>query len=217
VRTPIRFIAGIAAPLLRDNVDTDTIISSRDISNVTKTGFGDSLFACWRYSEGVEGRTERPDFVLNRPPYRSAVMIVSGANFGCGSSREAAVWALRDFGIRCIVGVDFGTIFYQNCMVNGVLPIVLSRRRVQAIVAALERTIDAPRLVVDLVELVLTTPSGEAVGFSVPSLYRQMLLEGQDPIDATLALCDEIAAFDKAARARRPWSDLRGHRARTEQ
>jgi 3-isopropylmalate/(R)-2-methylmalate dehydratase small subunit len=196
-------LTAIAAPLLRINVDTDAIIPSREMKKVSKVGLKDGLFAGWRYRDPV-ARSEDPDFVLNRPPYRDARILLTGLNFGCGSSREHAVWALHEWGIRCIVAPSFGAIFYGNCVRNGILPIVLDAGRVEALAAQVERDPAQP-LTVDLVAGTITMPDGSSVGFDVPPADREMLLEGLDAIAVTLKRSTEIDSFQAADRARRPW------------
>jgi 3-isopropylmalate/(R)-2-methylmalate dehydratase small subunit len=196
-------LTAIAAPLLRINVDTDAIIPSREMKKVSKVGLKDGMFAGWRYRDPV-ARSEDPDFVLNRPPYRDARILLTGLNFGCGSSREHAVWALHEWGIRCIIAPSFGAIFYGNCVRNGILPIVLDAARVEALAAQVERDPAQP-LTVDLVAGTITTPDGSSVGFDVPPADREMLLEGLDAIAVTLKLSAGIDAFQAADRSRRPW------------
>ena len=151
-------LTAIAAPLLRINVDTDAIIPSREMKRVSKEGLGEGLFAGWRYTE-PGSRNEDPDFILNREPWRQAQVLLSGANFGCGSSREHAVWALAEWGIRVIVAPSFGAIFYGNCMRNGILPIVLPEDRIQALAAQVEEDPDKNRISVDLVKCLITGPN----------------------------------------------------------
>lgn len=201
-----KFIAltAIAAPLLRINVDTDAIIPSREMKKVSKTGLADGLFAGWRYKT-PGGRDEDPDFVLNREPYRRAQILLSGMNFGCGSSREHAVWALREWGIRCIIAPSFGAIFQSNCVRNGILPVVLD----DAVVENLARHVEADPvrnlLTVDLENCTVQTADGENYSFALAPADRQMLLEGLDPIALTMKRDDEIFAFQARDRLRRPW------------
>lgn len=194
-------IEGIAAPLHRPNIDTDAIIPSREITSPGREGYGDKLFSPWRYL-GPD-RRENPDFVLNRAPFRAAPILVAGDNFGCGSSREMAVWALRQFGIRAIVAPSFGAIFAANCQRNGILPVVLPA----ATVAALAARAEAGNLVlaVDLGACAVTTPDGAAFGFAVGAREREMMLEGLDDIALTLRRKGEIEAFQARDREARPW------------
>lgn len=192
---------GIAAPLPIDNVDTDAIIPSREMSRVSRDGLGRSLFANWRYL-AAGAYDPNPDFVLNRPPFDRASVLVAGRNFGCGSSREHAVWALADFGFRVVVAPSFGAIFEANCWSNGILPVTLAVSEVERLAAAAG---EAP-VVVDLEACRIEAPGLEPIRFEVPPGRRADLMAGADAIDRTLA---ERAAID-AARARRntqiPWA-----------
>ncbi|TQV81249.1 3-isopropylmalate dehydratase small subunit [Exilibacterium tricleocarpae] len=195
---------GIAAPLLRINIDTDAIIPSREMKRVSKHGLGEGLFAGWRYTE-PGGRQPQPDFVLNRPEYSGASILLSGANFGCGSSREHAVWALKEYGIRAIIAAGFGAIFYGNCVRNGLLPIVLPEAAIKELAA--EVTVD-PRcrpLTIDLQQTLVLTPGGTSHRFTIEPAPQAMLLEGLDPIAVTWQQREQIAAFETRYRRRRPW------------
>lgn len=192
---------GVAAPLLRINVDTDAIIPSREMKRVSKTGLGEGLFAGWRYTE-VGGREPDPAFVLNQPEYAGASILLAGVNFGCGSSREHAVWALKEFGIRAVVAPSFGAIFYNNCVRNGLLPVELPEHAVQAL-ADVSR--GGAQLLVDLQRCRVESPTGEAYTFTIQPALREMLLEGLDPVALTLKLQPRIEAFQAADRAQRPW------------
>lgn len=204
----LRRISGVAAPLLRDNVDTDAIIPSRETQSVARTGYGEKLFANWRYEPGT--RIETPGFVLNRAPYRDAVILVSGRNFGCGSSREAATWALRQYGIRCIIAESYGAIFRNNCMRNGILPIALEAGQCKALIADSEPGPGAGAVItVDLEACRIESPKGRSIDFSIDALDRQMLLEGLDEIELTLRHSHEIAAFRRRDAGGRPWIHLR--------
>ena len=185
---PFTTHTGIAAPILRDNIDTDQIIPSREMKSVSKTGLTDGLFATQRY---LEGRTLNPDFILNRHEFSGATILLSGKNFGCGSSREHAVWALKEFGFRAIIAESFGEIFYNNCVRNGILPVVLSGYVIGSL--AREITIDLPRQKVG------------GVGFQIAKGDKAMLIDGLDPIALTLTNQLEISAFLKKDRERRPW------------
>lgn len=195
---------GIAAPLLRINVDTDAIIPSREMKRVSKEGLGEGLFANWRYSDPA-AREENPEFVLNRQPYRAASILLSGVNFGCGSSREHAVWALKDFGIRAIVAPSFGSIFYGNCIRNGILPVRLPEEVVAAIAEWVECDPDAHRPTIDLPAQTVTGPENERHAFEIGPADKEMLLEGLDAIAVTLKREGEISAYEAADRPRRPW------------
>lgn len=188
-------LVSIAAPLLRDNVDTDTIIPSREMRSTGRTGLAAGLFAPWRYAD-ADARTENPAFVLNRPEYREAAVLAVGANFGCGSSREHAVWALAEYGIRAIIAVSLAPIFRGNCLRNFVLPITLGRDAVLSLAGQ---------------EVVIDLAAGEVRcgadrhRFAIESEARQMLAEGLDAIDLTLTHSEDIARWIAQDRAARPW------------
>lgn len=192
---------GVAAPLLRINVDTDAIIPSREMKKVSKTGLGEGLFAGWRYLAPGE-RTPNPEFVLNQPRFAAASILLAGVNFGCGSSREHAVWALKEYGFRAIVAPSFGAIFYNNCIRNGLLPVELPEAAVQALA---EATRDGTPLGIDLERCVVEPPAGEPLPFTIQPSLREMLLEGLDPVALTLKQQDRIDAFQARDRAERPW------------
>jgi 3-isopropylmalate/(R)-2-methylmalate dehydratase small subunit len=195
---------GIAAPLLRNNIDTDAIIPSREMKRVSKSGLGAGLFAAWRYTL-PGGREPDPEFVLNRPEYRGASILLAGANFGCGSSREHAVWALSEYGIRAIIASSFGSIFYNNCVRNGILPIMLDEAAVESLARDVARDPQANQLEIDLSAQSVETASGHRRAFSIDTAHRHMLMEGLDAIALTLQREDDIAAFETSDRARRPW------------
>jgi len=197
-------VESIAAPLMLQNVDTDVIIPMRRIVSLRR---GDDLsryaFEPLRYGpEGADG-SENPDFVLNRPEYQGAEILLAGENFGCGSSREPAVWVIRGMGFRVIIAPSFGDIFFGNCFQRGMLPIVLPLATVEAF-AELARE-PAARFIVDLERCEVTTPAGDRVPFEVNPLRREGLLEGLDDIGLTSRREAEIAAFQSADRVRRPW------------
>ncbi|CAN5299195.1 3-isopropylmalate dehydratase small subunit [soil metagenome] len=197
-------LTAIAAPLIRPNIDTDAIIPSREMKTVAKTGLADGLFANWRYSD-VDARIENPDFVLNRPVLRGAPILLAGANFGCGSSREHAVWALHEYGVRVIIAPSFGAIFQGNCVRNGLLPIVLPEAVVVALAARGEADPTAGALTIDLVEQVVIDADGARQAFVLPPADRMMLLEGLDAVGLTLKRMDVIRAFEAGHRLARPW------------
>lgn len=201
---PVRRIEGVVAPLLRPNVDTDAIIPSREMKRVSREGLGEGLFAGWRYRE-ADGRAPNPDFVLNQPPYREATVLAAGPNFGCGSSREHAVWALLDHGIRAVVAPGFGAIFERNCYNNGLLPVTLPAGDVERLLAATEADPPARPVVIDLEAECIELPDGGRLAFSCPAVPREMLLNGWDPIDRTLQHGEAIDRFLQADRRRRPW------------
>jgi 3-isopropylmalate/(R)-2-methylmalate dehydratase small subunit len=191
--TPFTTLTGVAAPLLADNVDTDTILPSREIRSTGRSGLADGLFAPWRY---LEGRTPNPDFVLNRPEFARAPIIAAGNNFGCGSSREHAVWALAEYGVRAIVAPSFAPIFAGNCIRNGLLPVVLDRSAVEA-VAGTKVTVDLGAKTV--------TCGGSCWEFALDAESRDMLLQGLDAISLTLKADSAIEAWLQRDRAARPW------------
>jgi 3-isopropylmalate/(R)-2-methylmalate dehydratase small subunit len=199
---PFIRLEGVAAPMPIDNVDTDAIIPSRESSSVARTGYGEKLFSNWRYHAG--GREPNPDFVLNRPPFDAARILVAGRNFGCGSSREAAVWSLQQFGVRCVVAESFGLIFRNNCIRNGLAPIALDIAVIEGLLDELN-TAASPVLAIDLVECTVRAPGGAIHGFEIGGLEREMLLKGADQIAVTLDRADQIAAFQARDRASRPW------------
>ncbi|GMQ90598.1 MAG: 3-isopropylmalate dehydratase small subunit [Gammaproteobacteria bacterium] len=201
---------GLVVPLDRSNVDTDSIIPKQFLKSIQRTGFGPNLFDAWRYrDQGEPGRdsSERPvnpDFVLNDSRYQGATILLARENFGCGSSREHAVWALQDYGFRAIVAPSFADIFYNNCFKNGVLPIVLDT----AVIDKLFRQVDATAgyaLTVDLAKQTLMTPEGEAFRFDVDEFRKHCLLNGLDDIDLTLEHAAAIRAYEQRARAGTPW------------
>ena len=197
-------LTAIAAPLLRINIDTDAIIPSREMKRVSKTGLSEGLFAGWRY-QSPGSRTENPDFILNREPYRRAQILLSGLNFGCGSSREHAVWALHEWGIRTIIAPSFGSIFQGNCVRNGIVPVILDNAVVEALARKVEADPEKIRITVDLTTCTVSIPDGGAWSFSIPEADREMLLEGLDSIAVTLKRDAEILAYRERDRSRRPW------------
>jgi 3-isopropylmalate/(R)-2-methylmalate dehydratase small subunit len=202
-------LCGVAAPLLRPNVDTDAIIPSREMKTVSKTGLAAGLFAGWRYTE-IGGRVPNPDFVLNRPGYAGAEILLGGENFGCGSSREHAVWALREYGIRAVVAPSFAPIFHGNCVRNGIVPVRLETVSIARLAALVEADPPAARVTVDLIGQRVVAPDGEVFGFEIDAEAREMLLEGLDGIDLTRRFLPQIEAFQARDRALRPWIYLHG-------
>jgi 3-isopropylmalate/(R)-2-methylmalate dehydratase small subunit len=194
--TPVRTVTARAVPLLRDHVDTDAIIPSREMKNTGKTGFAAGLFAGWRY---IEGRTPDPDFVLNRPEFRDAGILLAGANFGSGSSREHAVWALKEYGFAAIIAVGFAPIFRGNCIRNGLVPAELPRSAVEEIAVCREE------VTVDVDKRAVALPDGRRWSFPLDEEARLMLLEGLDAIDLTLQHAAAIAAWRAGDRQARPW------------
>jgi len=197
-------LAGVAAPLLRANVDTDAIIPSREMKSVSRHGLADGLFAGWRYL-AIGGREPDPGFVLNQPAYAGTSILLAGENFGCGSSREHAVWALDEYGIRAVIAPSFAPIFQGNCVRNGVLPVRLDAGAVARLAAAVSPDPQHCRVTVDLVRQRVSGPDGIELGFEFDVESREMLLEGLDAIDLTLKHRDAIEAFLARDRIERPW------------
>ena len=194
-------LTGVAAPMDVINVDTDQIIPKLHLRTIKRTGLGKVLFDELRFD--TDG-TEKPEFVLNQEPYRKAEILVAGDNFGCGSSREHAPWALLDFGIRCVVSTSFADIFYNNCFKNGILPITVSADELQALMAdASDR--ENPVLTVDLHTQEITRPNGAVVSFEIDEFRRECLLEGLDDIGLTMQKVALIDAFEKTQREHQPW------------
>jgi 3-isopropylmalate/(R)-2-methylmalate dehydratase small subunit len=195
-------LTGVAAPLPMINVDTDMIIPKQFLKTIKRTGLGKSLFYEMRYDG--EGR-ENPDFVLNKPAYRNARILIAGANFGCGSSREHAPWAIMDFGIRCVVAPSFADIFYNNCFKNGILPIVLPQSEIDKLLDDASRGANAT-ITVDLEKQEIRGPDGGVIHFDIDPFRKKCLLEGLDDIGLTLQKQDNIAAFETRLQAARPWA-----------
>ena len=194
-------LTGVAAPLPMANVDTDMVIPKNYLKTTVREGLGRHLFAEMRYDQA--GR-ERTDFVLNRPAYRQAKILVASDNFGCGSSREHAVWALLDFGIRCVIAPSFADIFFNNCFKNGVLPLVLPKATCEQLIDDAERGANAT-LAVDLEAQELIRSDGERIAFEVEPFRRHRLLEGLDEVGATMARGNSIDAFEAGLARRQPW------------
>jgi len=194
-------LTGIAAPLMRPNIDTDVIIPIDDCVSVPRAEQGRCAFRAWRY---LPDGSDNPDFMLNRVPFRAAVILLAGINFGCGSSREPAVWALRGLGFRAIIAPSFGDIFYNNCFQNGVLPIMLPEETVRAIAAEVEAAPEAP-LTVDLENRIISNGRGLRIAFSLDDARRSALLAGLDEVGLTLQRDAGIAAWQVRDRVRRPW------------
>ncbi len=188
-------LTGLVAPLDRVNVDTDQIIPKQFLKRIERTGFGEFAFFDWRY---LEDGVENPDFILNQPKYRSASILVSGRNFGSGSSREHAPWALNEMGFRAIIAPSFADIFRNNCMQNGMLPVVLTQDEVDTVMGkALQRT--GYEVAVDLENQIVTDADGFEAGFEIDPFRRNSLLKGLDDIGLTLELEDDISRFEAAA------------------
>ncbi len=196
-----RILTAIAAPLPMANVDTDKIIPARFLKTIERSGLGRNLFDALRYD--AQG-AERAEFVLNREPYRRANILVAGENFGCGSSREHAPWALLDFGIRCVIAPSFADIFHGNCFKNGILPVRLPRETCDLLMEDAQMGENA-RLTVDLERSVVVRPNGEEIAFAIDPLRRHRLLEGLDDIGETLQHAAEIEAFERTREAQQAW------------
>jgi 3-isopropylmalate/(R)-2-methylmalate dehydratase small subunit len=200
---PFTTLTAIAAPIMRSNIDTDVIIRiDRLVGNSVRGTLGKWAFGALRY---LPDGSENPEFILNREPYRQAEILVTGPNFGCGSSREGAVWSLQERGIRAIIGSGFGDIFFANCFQNGILPIVVDQEIVDGLAAEVENTQGAGRISVDLEAQTITSPSGKPHSFEIDPRRRAGLLEGLDEVLLTLRRDDEIRAFQASDRAARPW------------
>jgi len=195
-------LTGVAAPLKVINVDTDKIIPKQYLKTIKRTGLGKGLFAEMRYRD--DG-SENPDFVLNKPAYRNAKVLVAGDNFGCGSSREHAPWALLDFGIRCVVSTSFADIFFNNCFQNGVLPIKVKPDELERLFDVAERGANAT-LTVDLQKQQIQGPDGEIIAFDIDPFRKRCLLNGLDDIGLTLDKEHKITAFEKEAQIKRSWT-----------
>lgn len=195
-------LTGVAAPMPIVNVDTDMIIPKDYLKTIKRTGLGSGLFAEMRYND--DG-SENPDFVLNKPAYRKAQILVAGDNFGCGSSREHAPWALLDFGIRCVISTSFADIFYNNCFKNGILPITVSQEDLDKLMDDASRGANAT-LTVDLVEKEIRGPDGGVIKFDLDEFKRHCLLNGLDDIALTMEKAAAIDAFEKKNVQARPWA-----------
>jgi 3-isopropylmalate/(R)-2-methylmalate dehydratase small subunit len=194
-------LEGVAAPLKMINVDTDMIIPKQYLKTIKRTGLGKGLFSEKRYND--DG-SENPDFVLNKPAYRKAKILVTGDNFGCGSSREHAPWALMDFGIRCVISTSFGDIFYNNCFKNGVLPVKVSPEDLEKLFDDAERGANAT-LTVDLQKQEIRGPDGGVVKFDIDPHRKHCLRNGLDDIGLTMAKEKKVSDFEAKAKAARPW------------
>jgi len=199
---PFTKLSGVAAPLPMVNVDTDMIIPKQFLKTLVRTGLGSALFFEPRYNE--DG-SERPDFVLNKPAYRKASILVAGANFGCGSSREHAPWALLDFGIRCVIAPSFADIFYNNCFKNGILPITLPQAEVDKLMDDAMRGANAV-ISIDLEKQEVRGPDGGCIKFDIDPFRKQCLLNGWDDIGLTLRHEKDISAFEAQRKQSEPWA-----------
>lgn len=198
-----RHVSGVAAPLLRINIDTDQIIPALFLGGTDAKGYGAHLFHHWRF---LPDGSPNPDFVLNRVPYDGAQVLLADRNFGCGSSRERAPKALREFGFRAVVAPSFGGIFYNNCFRNGMVPVELPIEHIRTIAQEVEASQGTGLVTVDLEQQSVISPSGQAWSFTVPQALRAMLLDGMDEIALTLQRLPEIERFRAADRERRSWA-----------
>jgi 3-isopropylmalate/(R)-2-methylmalate dehydratase small subunit len=194
-------LTGVAAPLEIVNVDTDMIIPKQYLKTIKRTGLGTGLFAEMRYRD--DG-SENPDFVLNKPAYRQAQIIVAGDNFGCGSSREHAPWALLDFGVKCVISTSFADIFYNNCFKNGILPIVVSPENLDKLMDDARRGANAT-LTIDLESQTIKGPDGGSVSFEIDPFRKHCLMNGLDDIGLTMEKAPSIANFETKTAGTRPW------------
>ncbi|NMF88717.1 3-isopropylmalate dehydratase small subunit [Aromatoleum petrolei] len=207
---PFTTLDALAVPLDRANVDTDAIIPKQFLKSIKRSGFGPNLFDEWRYLDHGEpgqdcsGRPQNPEFVLNEARYQGAQILLTRDNFGCGSSREHAPWALEDYGFRVLIGASFADIFFNNCFKNGVLPIVLPAAQVDELFRQCEAT-EGYRLVVDLAAQTITRPNGARISFDVDPFRKECLLNGWDDIGLTLRHADKIRAFEEKRRADHPY------------
>ena len=200
---PFNKLSAIAAPIMRSNIDTDVIIRiERLVGNSIRGTLGKWAFGSLRY---LPDGSENPAFVLNREPYRQAEILVTGPNFGCGSSREGAVWSLQEMGIRAVIGSGFGDIFFANCFQNGILPIVVEKEIVDLLAADVEATQGAGRVSIDLEAQTILSPSGKHYAFEIDPRRREGLLQGLDEVALTLQRDQQIRDFQTADKAARPW------------
>ncbi|UGY17257.1 3-isopropylmalate dehydratase small subunit [Bradyrhizobium septentrionale] len=200
---PFDKLTATAAPIMRANIDTDVIIRiERLVGNSIRGTLGKWAFGSLRY---LADGSENPEFILNREPYREAEILVTGPNFGCGSSREGAVWSLQERGIRAIIGSGFGDIFFANCFQNGILPVIVDKAVVDQLAADIEATQGAGKVSIDLEAQTIVSPSGARHSFEIDPRRRDGLLKGLDEVALTLQRDDEIHAFQAADRAARPW------------
>lgn len=200
--TPLESV-GIA--VMRANIDTDALCPGAQPLKFREMGFGDGLFANWRYLGDASDKIENPDFPLNDPASRDAEILLAGPNFACGSSREQAVWALRDWGFRCVIAAGFGSIFYANSFKNGLLPVVLPVTQVEKLAAQTEKNAPDRTITVDLAACEVRAPNGETFAFTISEYYRSMLLEGLDPLEAVMKYGETVRGFIDTDRTLRPW------------
>jgi len=200
---PFTTVTAVAVPMNRVNVDTDQIIPKQFLKSIEKSGFGKHLFNDWRFAGGDKSKPN-PDFILNKPEYQGAKVLVAGDNFGCGSSREHAPWSLSDYGFRCVISSSFADIFYNNSIKNGLLPAIVTPEDLAQLMAELEAN-PGEELRVDLREQVIATPGGLSVRFEIGEDAKHSLLEGLDDIGRTLQHIGEIEAFEAKRKQEMPW------------
>jgi len=203
-------LEGLVAPLDRNNVDTDAIIPKQFLKSIKRSGFGPNAFDEWRYmdigqpGQDATGRPKNPNFVLNQPRYQGAQVLLTRANFGCGSSREHAPWALLDFGFKAIVAESFADIFFNNCYKNGIVPIVLPANEIEVLFQQVEAT-PGYKLVVDLATQAMIRPDGYSIPFQIDNFRKECLLNGWDDIGLTLRHAEKIREFEEKRRISQPW------------
>ena len=196
-------LSGITVPLDKINVDTDQIIPKQFLKKIERTGFGVHLFHDWRYIDD-EGTKSNPEFILNKPRYKGSQILLTGENFGCGSSREHAPWALHDYGFKCIISSSFADIFFNNCRKNGILAVVLKAEEVQALFKEVEAN-EGCQLKVNLPRQTVSTPEGKKFSFNVDAFAKNCLLEGLDDIGWTMQFEKNIQDYEQQARSQEPW------------
>ena len=203
-------LEGLVAPMDRANVDTDAIIPKQFLKSIKRSGFGVNLFDSWRYldpgepGQDADSRQPNPEFVLNQPRYAGAQILLARENFGCGSSREHAVWALDDYGFRSVISSSFADIFFNNSFKSGLLPVILPKETVASLISACEEN-EGYRLTIDLANQVVITPENEKIAFEVDEFRKYCLLEGLDDIGLTLSHADDIREYEKRRREEVPW------------
>ncbi|HXZ04029.1 MAG TPA: 3-isopropylmalate dehydratase small subunit [Ktedonobacteraceae bacterium] len=200
---PFTTLTGLVAPLDRLNVNTDEITPARFLKTIRRTGFERALFANWRYLD-PNGQIPDPNFVLNQPRYQGVTILLTEDNFGCGSSREMAPWALRDYGFRCLIAPSFADIFYNNCFNNSILPVTFDKSTIRELFSEVEAT-EGYTLHVDLAAQTVATPAGRVLHFEIDQFRKNALLQGLDNIGWTLSHSDEIAAYEEKRKQEAPW------------
>ena len=198
-------LESIGFPLMRANIDTDAIIPGTELMKLTRTGLGTGLFANWRYLGASKDRVINPEFPLNDAGYQEARILLAGPNFACGSSREPAVWAIRDWGFECVIAPGFGSIFYSNCFKNGLLPVSLPLEQVETLAVQTEKNSPDRVITVDIEACRVIATNGEHFQFDISKYYRSILLEDIDPLSAVMKYSDKIHEFQEADKVRRPW------------